>query len=66
VTRISRTRAPDAIVEWAIRDVHVQAVRLDYDHERWARRFLAAWPNGSAAHASYWRRIEEGPRFCMP
>ena len=43
--------------------VHVETVRLDYDHEAWLRRFLASWPEGSPAHASYHRRIAEGPRF---
>jgi hypothetical protein len=46
-----------------VRGVHVEAIEIDYDHERWARRFLAAWPAGSPAHDSYWRRIDEGPRY---
>jgi len=46
-----------------VRGVHVEAIEIAYDHERWARRFLAAWPEGSAAHDSYWRRISDGPRF---
>ena len=43
--------------------VHVEALALDYDHERWVARFLAQWPEGSPAHESYFRRIVEGPRF---
>ena len=43
--------------------VHVDLVRIDYDHDRWLERFLASWPDGSPAHASYHRRIVEGPRF---
>lgn len=43
--------------------VHVDALRIDYDHARWVKRFLASWPESSAAHASYFRRIVEGPRF---
>lgn len=46
-----------------IAGVHVEAVALDYDHERWVQRFLAQWPEGSPAYASYFRRIVEGPRF---
>jgi hypothetical protein len=42
---------------------HVDVLRVDYDHERWLARFLAAWPEGSPAHASYHRRIVEGPGF---
>jgi hypothetical protein len=43
--------------------LHVDILRLEYDHARWVSRFLAQWPEGSAAHASYFRRIVEGPRF---
>jgi hypothetical protein len=46
---------------WA--DCHVDLLDIPYDAEAWSRRFLAAWPPGSAAHDSYWRRIAEGPRF---
>jgi hypothetical protein len=42
--------------------VHVEALRIDYDAQRWLERFVASWPEGSAAHASYHRRIVEGPR----
>jgi hypothetical protein len=41
----------------------IEALRLEYDHQRWVERFLAHWPAGSPAHASYFRRIAEGPRF---
>ncbi|HET7731983.1 MAG TPA: hypothetical protein VFK48_18320 [Usitatibacter sp.] len=39
----------------------VEALRIDYDHEAWTRRFLRSWPAGSAAHDSYFRRIADGP-----
>ena len=42
---------------------HVDVIEIAYDAERWATRFLAAWPEGSPAHESYWRRIREGPRY---
>jgi hypothetical protein len=45
--------------------VHVDALRIDYDPEAWMRRFLAAWPAGSSAHASYHRRMLEGPRHAV-
>jgi len=47
------------------RGVHVEALELAYDHARWTERFLASWPAGSPAHASYHRRIVEGPRFVL-
>jgi hypothetical protein len=40
---------------------HVEVLRVEYDHARWVERFLAAWPVGSAAHDSYFRRIVRGP-----
>jgi hypothetical protein len=45
--------------------VHVEALRLDYDHARWVERFLGQWPEGSPAHASYFRRITLGPRLAL-
>jgi len=42
---------------------HVEALRIDYDAARWMERFLASWPEGSAAHDSYFRRISQGTRF---
>ena len=42
--------------------VSIDALAIEYDHGRWMRRFLASWPEGSAAHASYHRRMVEGPR----
>jgi hypothetical protein len=44
---------------------HVEALRVDYDHDRWLERFLAAWPLGSPAHASYFRRIAGGTRLSV-
>lgn len=41
--------------------LHVHALRVDYDRAAWHRRFLAQWPPGSDAHASYWTRLERGP-----
>ena len=41
----------------------VEAVALDYDTQAWEQRFLAQWPAGSDAHASYYRRIVGGPGY---
>lgn len=67
VTRIS-TRAfagPERLYGAEAAGAHVDALRVDYDHERWLERFLASWPAGSPAHASYHRRIVEGPRHAI-
>jgi hypothetical protein len=49
----------------SVRGVHIETLRVDYDARRWLARFLASWPAGSAAHASYHRRMVEGPRFAL-
>jgi hypothetical protein len=45
------------------RGAAIEALRLAYDHDRWTERFLASWPAGSPAHASYFSRIVDGPRI---
>ena len=41
--------------------LHIDAIGIDYDTAQWQDDFLAQWPPGSAAHASYWQRIVDGP-----
>jgi hypothetical protein len=67
LTRISeRSYAGEArLYGTRVRGVHVDALRVDYDHGRWLERFLAAWPEGSSAYASYYRRICGGPRYTV-
>jgi hypothetical protein len=67
VTRIGRTAfpGPEKIEGVACRAVHVEALKLAYDHDAWVARFLAHWPAGSPAHDSYFRRIVDGPRLCL-
>ena len=64
LTRISVEpyRGPALAYGTTAAGVFVDALRIDYDDERWMRRFLASWPEGSSAHASYHRRMREGPR----
>ena len=65
LTRIGVTAGPatSRVYGTDAAGVHVEALRIDYDHARWVARFLASWPPGSPAHASYFRRISAGPRF---
>ncbi len=42
---------------------HVEALAIRFDEHAWQRRFLASWPEGSPAYASYFRRITRGPRL---
>ncbi len=68
VTRIAATPCESgmSMAGAAVAGVHVDALRVDYDHGQWLDRFLASWPPGSAAHASYFRRIVDGPAFVLP
>lgn len=65
VTRIGvgPYRGPERLYGAESRGTSIDALGLPYDHDRWAERFLASWPAGSPAHASYFRRIVEGPRI---
>lgn len=44
-------------------DLFIDALPIRYDNMRWQAEFLTQWPAGSAAHASYWKRISEGPCY---
>jgi hypothetical protein len=57
LTRIGKRPAQNASRRAHVAGVHVELVEIAYDHERWVRRFLASWPEGSPAHASYFERI---------
>jgi hypothetical protein len=65
ITRISTQPAAgrDALYGARIDHVHVDALPLRYDHVRWLKQFSANWPEGSAAHTSYFRRITSGPPY---
>ncbi len=43
--------------------LHCDAIGVAIDPARWQAQFLAQWPQGSAAHASYWQRIQDGPAY---
>jgi hypothetical protein len=65
VTRIARRAfaGPQKLYGVETRGVHVEALKVNYDHERWVARFLLNWPESTPAYASYYRRIVAGPRF---
>lgn len=62
VTRISTDLAPpsDALYGAQLGSVRCDALPVRYDVTRHERDFLANWPPGSAAHASYRHRMAEG------
>lgn len=62
VSRIGTTPCPHRPLYGIVRDgVHIDAIPLDYDNDAFLGRFLAQWPQASAAHASYFQRITAGP-----
>lgn len=54
---------PERVLGLVRGGVWVDAIEIRYDEPRWAEQFLAQWPEGSDAHASYWERIAGGPGY---
>lgn len=67
ITRLAARPARHVEALYALRvdALHVEALPLHYDHPRWLEEFLDNWPAGSAAHASYYQRIAEGPAYTV-
>lgn len=53
--------APDALYCIRAGGLRYEAIPVPIDVAAWRRRFLTHWPPGSPAHASYYRRLSEGP-----
>lgn len=76
ITRLSVHPAPDGLSQYGARFgarygaqhgiLHVDALPVHYDADAFAAAFVAAWPAGSVAHISYFRRIVGGPAFAPP
>lgn len=64
-TRISVVRSKGPLYGVAAGNLFVEAIPLRYDPGAWRARFLAQWPEGSAAHRSYYERIANGPRYAV-
>lgn len=62
-TRISPAPHPAALYRLRIGVLNVEAVPIEFDAAAWRDAFLAQWPEGSDAHASYWRRMTHGPDY---
>ncbi len=67
ITRIATRRAKHVVPLYGTRidAVRIEALPIRYDQARWHQAFLANWPDGSAAHASYYQRIMTGPAYDM-
>jgi hypothetical protein len=64
ITRIATTPSPHATLYGLQRDgLFIDALAVHYDEDAFLKRFLARWPQGSAAYLSYFSRIVEGPDY---
>jgi predicted phosphodiesterase len=64
-TRVALAPHPGSVYGARIGPVHVEAIPIRFDGKAWREAFLGQWPEGSAAHASYYSRIVEGPAYSM-
>ena len=62
-TRISPTPHALALYRRPVGPLFVEAIPIHYDAPAWRQAFLAQWPAGSDAHASYFSRIAAGPGY---
>ncbi len=66
ISRIATSPSPHRTLYGIARDgVRIDAVAVHYDQRAFREQFLARWPEGSPAHASYFGRIAEGPDYPM-
>ncbi|MEO7727576.1 MAG: hypothetical protein ABIS45_10020 [Burkholderiales bacterium] len=64
ITRIGLMPSPhQTLYGVQVNDVHIDALPVRYDQNRWLAGFLANWPPRSAAHTSYHHRIAHGPAY---
>ena len=62
-TRIAVTPHPKSLYRQQIGPLYVEAMAIEFDARAWRAAFLAQWPADSDAHASYFRRIANGPSY---
>jgi hypothetical protein len=64
-TRIALSKPPAALSRAAVTlgAVHIDALAIEVPAADVQQRFLAQWPPGSDAHASYFARIAAGPHY---
>jgi hypothetical protein len=64
-TRIALRASGDALYRARVGNAFVEAVPIHYDAAAWERHFVARWPAGSDAYASYHGRIVDGPAYTL-
>lgn len=50
----------------AIDGVHLEAIAIETDQQRWRAQFQQRWPHGSDAQVSYFDRITQGAQCALP
>lgn len=63
ITRISTTPLNNHSLVFEstqLNGVWIEQVRVQFDQAAWQQHFLSQWPEGTAAHTSYFKRISEG------
>lgn len=66
ITRIATIKDEDvripkgSLYGTTIGNLRIDAIGVEYDHNKWMSRFLLNWPVGSPAHESYFNRIDNG------
>lgn len=66
ITRIATSPSPHLPLYGLQRDgVYIDALAVAYDRRAFLDRFLARWPKGSPAYASYYQRIATGPDYSI-
>ncbi|HKY87949.1 MAG TPA: hypothetical protein VJL90_14415 [Pseudorhodoplanes sp.] len=64
MTRIATRPSPHLRLYGSVQGgAHIDAIPLEYDNALFLKRFLDRWPDGSAAHDSYFGRIAAGPNY---
>ena len=64
ITRISATAPPcQPLYGTRASDLHIDALAVHYDTQRWSAEFEANWPAESPAQVSYSQRIAHGPAY---
>ncbi len=67
LTRLSTKPSPHpSLYGCVLRGLYVDALAISYDKAQWQSDFLNNWPPESAAHASYFERISNGPNYTLP
>ena len=67
LTRISvRAAAPaSSLYGTTLGGIRFDALPIRYPQAAWLARFLDNWPEGSAGHTAYFKRIARGPEFTV-